>query len=274
MTALAIGVYPEPGKIEAALLAILVHAALFALLFFGVQWQITTPETVSVELWEKASVAEPIPPVPVPTIAPEIKPEPPPEPAVDTKAEVKPEREPLPKPITKAVPKPDIALKAKLEKKKQEELKKRDEQQKLDTAKRIQAEREQTLKEQREKLRKESQLLQAQNEAAREESRLNAQRAAANRQAFDEYVNRIRSKIRSNIVIPEGIVGNPEAVFDVVQLPGGDILTPKLRTSSGNKAYDDAVERAILKSSPLPKPSKPELFQRELTLKFRPRDNN
>jgi hypothetical protein len=32
------------------------------------------------------------------------------------------------------------------------------------------------------------------------------------------------------------------------------------------------VERAILKSSPLPKPDKGELFQRELILTFRPQD--
>jgi len=38
------------------------------------------------------------------------------------------------------------------------------------------------------------------------------------------------------------------------------------------RAYDDAVQRAILKSSPLPRPDRPELFQRNLTLKFRPQD--
>jgi len=41
---------------------------------------------------------------------------------------------------------------------------------------------------------------------------------------------------------------------------------------SGNALYDGAVERAILKSSPLPKPDRPEQFQRELTLKFRPQE--
>ena len=37
-------------------------------------------------------------------------------------------------------------------------------------------------------------------------------------------------------------------------------------------AYDTAVERAILKSSPLPKPDKGELFERELILTFRPHE--
>ena len=38
------------------------------------------------------------------------------------------------------------------------------------------------------------------------------------------------------------------------------------------RAYDDAVQRAILKSSPLPKPTQPELFVRTLQLRFRPFD--
>ncbi|MDH4234089.1 MAG: TonB C-terminal domain-containing protein, partial [Gallionella sp.] len=45
-----------------------------------------------------------------------------------------------------------------------------------------------------------------------------------------------------------------------------------LEKSSGNAAYDNAVERAILKSDPLPLPPDPALFKefRVLKLKFRP----
>jgi colicin import membrane protein len=275
MTAQAIDFHPEPGKVEAAILAVLVHLALLAVLFFGVQWQNSEPETVSVDLYVRAPALEPAPPPePIPAVTPEVKPELPPEPVAQPVVQPKPEPLPPPKPVTKVEPKPDIGLKQKLEKKKKEELKQREDQKKLEDAKRQQVEREQALKEQRERLRKETQLLEAQKEAAQEESRLNAQRAAANSRAVDEYVSKIRAKIRSNILVPDGIVGNPEAVFDVVQLPSGDILPPKLRKSSGNAGYDSAVERAILKSSPLPKPSKPELFRRDLELKFRPHDTN
>ena len=68
------------------------------------------------------------------------------------------------------------------------------------------------------------------------------------------------------------MAGNPEAIFEVVQLPTGEIIDVQLRKSSGVKAYDEAVQRAILKSSPLPRPDRPELFQRALTLRFRPLD--
>ena len=57
-----------------------------------------------------------------------------------------------------------------------------------------------------------------------------------------------------------------------MQLPTGEIIDATLRKSSGNRAYDDAVQRAILKSSPLPRPERADLFQRNLTLKFRPQD--
>jgi colicin import membrane protein len=58
----------------------------------------------------------------------------------------------------------------------------------------------------------------------------------------------------------------------VVQLPTGEIIEVKLLKPSGVRAYDEAVERAIRKSSPLPRPEQPDLWQRELKLTFRPRD--
>ncbi|MBS0320322.1 MAG: TonB C-terminal domain-containing protein, partial [Proteobacteria bacterium] len=42
--------------------------------------------------------------------------------------------------------------------------------------------------------------------------------------------------------------------------------------SSGVRAYDEAVQRAILKSSPLPRPDDPGAWQRQLRLNFRPKE--
>ena len=78
--------------------------------------------------------------------------------------------------------------------------------------------------------------------------------------------------MRGNWILPQDLQGNPEAIFLVTQLPTGEVLLIKLLKSSGNPAYDAAVERAILKSSPLPLPSDQALFDRELKLTFRPRD--
>ena len=86
------------------------------------------------------------------------------------------------------------------------------------------------------------------------------------------YIDKIKLKIRGNIALPAAIQGNPEAVFEITQLPSGDVIGVKIRRSSGNKTLDEAIERAILKSSPLPKPDQPGLFERVLELKYRPVD--
>ncbi len=116
--------------------------------------------------------------------------------------------------------------------------------------------------------------LQAEREkAARMAQQKAADAAVASRdRAEADYVRRIQAKVRGNVILPPDIAGNPEAIFDVVQLPTGEIIDATLRKSSGVRAYDDAVQRAIMKSSPLPRADPPDLFQRTLTLKFRPQD--
>jgi colicin import membrane protein len=87
---------------------------------------------------------------------------------------------------------------------------------------------------------------------------------------YRAWTDKIRAKIRGNTILPQGIRGNPEAIFDVSLLPTGEVLAVRKWKSSGHHGYDDAVERAIMKSSPLPKPDDSSLFQRELQLAFRP----
>lgn len=86
------------------------------------------------------------------------------------------------------------------------------------------------------------------------------------------WAQAIRDKIRSNIHLPEGTPADIQAVFSVVQLPSGEILEVKLKSSSGFLPYDVAIERAIIKSSPLPRPADPKLFVRDLELRFIPCD--
>ena len=73
-------------------------------------------------------------------------------------------------------------------------------------------------------------------------------------------------------MLPPGIQGNPKAVFEATQLPSGEVISVRVLVSSGNKALDEAVERAIRKSSPLPKPDQPELFERVLKIPYSPQE--
>jgi TonB family protein len=86
------------------------------------------------------------------------------------------------------------------------------------------------------------------------------------------WTDKIRAKIRGNIILPRDIPGNPEAIFDVTLLPSGEVLTVRKRKSSGHAGYDDAIERAIMKSSPLPLPNDRADFQGQLEIAFHPRD--
>ena len=278
----------DVGRWPALALAIAVHAAFIAVLVFSIRWQNRPPEPVTAELYAppvKAPVAEPQAPPPepeprAPPPEPVVKPEPaPPPPPPPPKA--------MPKPEPKAE-KPDphaaeIARKAKLEedrKAKDAAERERKEREKKDAEKREVAKRAQDeqkrLVEARDRQAREAQELKAQ--AEREKAARDAQQkaqdveAAARARAEADYIRRIQAKVKGNVTLPPDLSGNPEAIFDVVQLPTGEIIDAVVRKSSGVRAYDEAVQRAIQKSSPLPRPDRPELFQRTLTLKFRPQD--
>ena len=244
----------EPGKLPAGVLAILVHLAFLALLVFGVSWRTQSPAPVTAELWQSL----PAPPQTTPVL-------PPPEP----KPAPKPEPKPEPK-VEPEVPKPDIALKEKEEKLKreQQEKQKLEEERKKDLEKKKEEERKK-----QEKLKEE----QARKASAEKESQARAQAEQALRASGDAKVNefkaRIQAKIKSNTIIPLDVVGNPEVVYEITLLPGGDILNVRLVKSSGFPSYDDAAERAIRKSAPLPVPSG-DLFQSKFRVgnyAFRPK---
>lgn len=241
------GARREPGARVSAVLAVAVHVVFAVVLFFGVRWQSSHPEAVVVELWDRppAPIAEPPPP--------EIKPEPKPE------AKIEPPPPPKPEPLPQ---KPDIAIEKappKKEPAKKEPAIKPEPKLDLDRSKDI-----------RDQLARE--MASVQRDREKQEALKQFSKPAAAPSMDAGYAARIRSKIRSNIVLPPDLGGNPEAVFDVVQLPTGEILSVRLNRSSGYRNYDDAVERAIYKSSPLPRPDRPEQFQRDLRLQFRPLD--
>ena len=245
--ALAFPLRREPGFLRSFCLAALMHALLVSILLVGVRFQSHVPTTVELELWET-----PPPPAPQPEVKPEPAPPPPPQ--------AEPE---------KPVAKPDIALQEKPKPKPKPKPKaepKRD----RDFEKRM---REQLAVEQ--KAVAEQQRVQDEQRRERELKALIAkQQATARAKSTAVWEQRIQGKIKSRIpvTVVEAVSGNPDAVFSVSLLPTGEVLTVRMKKSSGNRAYDEAVERAILGASPLPKPDDPSVFQRQLELTFRPRD--
>ena len=238
----------ETGRWQAFALTALMHLLLLIVLFYGVQWKRNAPTVVEAELWAsrpqpERSATPPPPPPPVPETKPEPKPAPKPElkplpPPVKPDIALKEEKKPPPK---KAEPPPKPEVKkpepAPVQKPSPNDWKAAMEREEIN--KRIDAEKSQLAK------------------------------AAADRAAAS-WGDKIRDKIRGNIVSPPGLQGNPTSEFVVRQLVTGEIIDVKLKRSSLVPGWDAATERAIWKSSPLPKPDNPNAYQRELKLNLCP----
>lgn len=282
---------PATG-LAAGALAVGVHALFLLLLVAGVSWQTQHPEPVLVDLWEA------LPQQPRPEPAPAAEPTPPPQEPEKPPQPVKVEPPPRP-PVKEAPPPrpPDIALekkKAEAQKLKQLKAMQAADEKALADAARAEAEamkklREKELAEQkkRELLRQmeEDELMQRMvEEDAAQEVRVakvaEARAAAGRRQAelagmVGEYRNQISAKVRGNTRLPENLQGNPEVRCLVRLLPTGEVQSVKITRSSGNPAYDDAVVRAIQKSSPLPLPAERDAraaFVPELSFVHRPKE--
>ena len=281
--------------------ALFMHLLLLAALTWGIQWK-TEPNTLSAsaELWsalpaEAAPAAvepEPTPPEPVQKVAP--KPEPKPAPA-PPKVNAAAEREAA-----------DIALKKEKDKKKLEEKKAADlekkklEKEKLDKEKERAKEKEKAKelekKKKEEALKKEEAAAKAKEEAkkaAAEEKRAAALRSENLKRmqgmagaTGDEnakgnalkasgpsasYAGRIRARIKPNITFMDDVTGNPKAEVEVKTSPDGTILSRKLLSSSGNKAWDEAVLKAIDKTAVLPRDEDGRVPP-VLEISFRPKD--
>ena len=268
----------DQTDMTALLLAAAVHILLVGALFFSVQWRSQAPTAVAVEVWRSGPA-----PLPAPIIKPEPLPEPPPPPP-PPKVEPKPEPKPLPPKVETPPVKPDIAVKE--EKKKKEEPKKpepkpvevKKEEPKKEEPKKPEPDRREDLAE---ALARDLKQVQQQKAVHDQRARADAElrqlgqaqaelAASALQRGLASYMDKIRGKIKGNIVLPPGIKGNPEGIFDVTQLPTGEIINVKISKSTGNRALDEAIERAIRKSDPLPLPDQPSLFKRELKLKYKP----
>lgn len=297
----------ERGKWWSMVLAALVHAALGLFLFFGVRWQNRLPDPIEVELVSApppaAQLAPPPAPAPAPPVtarpkppAPEPEDEPEPEPPPRKQPDIaikapepqkkppKPVKEivkPVEKPVVKAPkpePKPEPKPKPKPEQKPEPKAKPADKSAKptekpakTDPNAKANAEKARELEDRRmrELMARDSENVSQSKQLQAELARVaNAKETAARIKAQEAYIAKIRQKVLGNLVTPPGVNGSPSALFYVNQLPDGTILDIRLKRTTGNAVLDEAIERAFRKSSPLPKPDRADLFQREMQITF------
>ena len=85
-----------------------------------------------------------------------------------------------------------------------------------------------------------------------------------------EYSLAIRAAVERNWLRPPGAPAQLSCTERVSQAPSGDVVTVEIVESSGNRTFDNSVENAVWKSSPLPLPEDPSLFSRNLHFVFDP----
>jgi len=291
---------PAQGLGRSLSLALVVHLLLLIALTWGISWPTDSTPAVEAELWSalpKAAAPPPPPPAPEPT------PEPPPPPPA-------PKAKPTPPPPSRdadiAIAKQKKAeqeqklaqeqLKLRKQTEQKEKEKALEQQRQREKEKLAQAQRdkkEQALKEQKDRKDKERKAQEAKS-AAQDDRKMQAMReenlrrmagmagATGSPNASGDalrasgpspsYGGRIIARVKPNIVFnPDDVSGNPVAEVEVRTAPDGKIMSRKLIKSSGNKAWDEAVIKALDKTDTLPRDTDGTI-PTMMVLGFKPRD--
>lgn len=279
---------PEPARGRSFAMAAAAHVLLFAALGLVTRW--TTQEqvvTAEAELWSavpQQAAPRLVEPEPAPAPEPEPKPEPPkptPRPAPAPEPEVQKHDAEIALKKQKEEEKKKALEKEKAEKLRKEKLEKeKAEKEKAEKEKKLKEEKakEQKAKEDKERERKKVEADKRKAEEAKDKAE--AARADALRKEnlkrmqglagatggenstgtalkssgpSASYAGRLVARIKPNITYPGDVVGNPRAEVEVKVGADGTILSRRIVQSSGNKAWDDAVLRAIDKTEVLPR---------------------
>jgi colicin import membrane protein len=292
---------PQPGLVRAFALAIIAHLLLMLALTWGINWNRESENIAAeAELWSSVpqqaappEVQAPPPPPPPPPEppAPRVAPPPPPAP---TQADIALEREKVKKELAQRKLE-ELERQKKLEaRKKREDLER---EKKLEARKKEEALKQQQLaekkaadeKKKKEELAKAEKVRQQRLEqekklaALREDNMRRIQGLAgatgspvatgtAQRSAgpSDSYAGRVRARVRPNVVFTDDIAGNPTAEVEVRMAPDGTITSRRLLKSSGARAWDEAVLRALDKTEVLPRDVDGRVHS-PLIIEFRPK---
>ena len=268
-------------ELQANLFSFAIHLALFLVMIFSVGWQTKTPYYGEVELWDSVPVQKKI-----------NKTQATPKKKIKQKQNTKVQKSAEAKAKAKAQKEADIKLKKKkAAEKKAKKLKKQKaikelkkkvlKQEKIDKLKKEMLEKEkverlqqQIIEQQKiEKMQaelRESELKQQKKPALEGENEV---KGGVNTGELNKYKLLIQQKIQQNVNQQLCGLDYITLEFRISLMPTGELLgQPKMTKSSKIKSCDDAVERAIIQSQPLPLPKDSGLFSKlkNLELKFHP----
>ncbi len=281
----------DPGALRAFGLAVLVHLLLIGALTWGINWKHSDPNlSFEAELWSSVPqeaapklVEAPPPPPPPPTPEPVVKaPPPPPVPDVDIalerekkrKLELKKKEAELAEAKKEQERLKELQAKKEKEQKAKEELAKR----KAEELKKAEAKKQDAKEQEKQKLADAAAEKQRQDNIKRALGMAGATGAADAKGSAPKaggpsasYGGKVRAKVKPNIVFTEDIAGNPTAEVEVRTALDGSIISQRLLKSSGNKAWDAAVIKAIIRTETMPKDVDGRV-PTPMILEFRPKD--
>ena len=268
-------------ELQANLFSFAIHLALFLVMIFSVGWQTKTPYYGEVELWDSVPVQKKI-----------NKTQATPKKKIKQKQNTKTQKSAEARAKAKAQKEADIKLKKKkAAEKKAKKLKKQKaikelkkkvlKQEKIDKLKKEMLEKEkverlqqQIIEQQKiEKMQaelRESELKQQKKPALEGEDEV---KGGVNTGELNKYKLLIQQKIQQNVNQQLCGLDYITLEFRISLMPTGELLgQPKMTKSSNINSCDDAVERAIIQSQPLPLPKDSGLFSKlkNLELKFHP----
>jgi colicin import membrane protein len=254
------------------LLSVLVHAAVVALLGWG-WWSYRAPKPALQQLAIEATIvidkavtpepatsaAAPAPPEPVPAPAP--TPAPPPEqPSAQEQRQARQEQEQRAADERAAH---ERELREQREQREHAAAEARRREQEAAARKAAEAAQRTAQRAAQEKARRESEL----RAQLAVEERINAARGSA---AAAEWLSLIRDRVTRAWIRPPSARPGVNCEVHVTQVPGGVVTGVQIGSCNGDAAVRESIEAAVYRASPLPSPSNPDAFDRNLTFSFHP----
>lgn len=261
-------------------LSVLLHVAIFASMIVAIDYSRPTPFTplaIQATLVEEIPETQPPPPI--------VEPEPEPEPVIE-----EPEPEPEPdnsEELRRQAEEEKRRQDALLEQKRLEELKRKEEedrkrrereeaerkQREEEELERKRAEAERRRQEEIQRQREENERLRREMEAEERQAEIDAEArrmALEGSQEMAAYQFAISQKIQRAWAMPASVTEETECVVMVRQTRVGEVISARIVRCNGDDAVKRSVEAAVMRASPLPEPSNPDLFRAELRITLRP----
>ena len=259
-------------------MAVALHIIIFGSMIFAIDFARPAPFTpLAVQATLVTGIPEAAPP------PPRVEPDPEPEPVVEA-----PEPEPdNSEELRRQAEEEKRRMDALLEQKRLDDIRKKEEaeqkQRELDEAERKKREEAEKERKRVEAERKRQEDIQRQRDENERQERELEERFRAEQIADEErrmskrgspamavYEATIRQKIQRNWSMPASMSDDVVCVVHVRQVPGGEVIGVNILSCNGDDAVKRSIEAAIQRASPLPEPSDPDLFVRDLELTMRP----